>query len=119
MTKMVKTVAEAYGGQAEIDIFDTTDITYNDPELTASLIPTLNNVLGEENVILSKAVTGAEDFSYFQSEVPGFYFFLGGMSKNSTEAYPHHTPDFFIDESGLIFGVKSMTEITLNYLNAR
>lgn len=118
MTKMVKTVAEAYGGQAEIEIFDTTDITYNDPELTASLIPTLNRVLGEENVILSKAVTGAEDFSYFQSEVPGFYFFLGGMSKNSTEAYPHHTPDFVIDESGLIFGVKSMTEITLNYLNA-
>ena len=53
------------------------------------------------------AITGAEDFSFFQQEVPGFFFFLGGKPKGvlSSEAAPHHAPDFYIDESGLKLGM--------------
>ena len=62
------------------------------------MLPTLQKLAGEENVILTKATTGGEDFSYFQEEVPGFYFFLGGMTPGNTTPYPHHTPDFQIDD---------------------
>ena len=117
MMEMVPTIAKAYGGEATIEIRDATDITYNDPKLVSSMLPTLKRVAGEDNVQEQKAITGAEDFSYFQREVPGFFFFLGGMTPGNTESYPHHTPDFIIDDSGLLLGVRALTEMSLDYLN--
>lgn len=117
MMDMVPTIAKAYGGEATIEIRDATDITYNDPKLVSAMLPTLERVAGEDNVQEQKAITGAEDFSYFQREVPGFFFFLGGMTPGNTKPFPHHTPDFFIDDSGLILGVKALTELSLDYLN--
>ena len=116
MTDMVATIAKAYGGEATIDFQNNTAITFNDPALTKKMLPTLKNVAGAENVNLMKATTGGEDFSFFQEKVPGFYFFLGGMPKGG-ESTRHHTPDFFIDESGLLLGVKTMTQLTFDYLN--
>ena len=116
MHELAKGIAEAYGGTADLEIQDFISITNNDPGLVNALLPTLERVAGKDQVLLSKATTGAEDFSYFQEEVPGFYFFLGGMTPGSTGSFPHHTPDFKIDESGLLLGVKAMTEISLDYL---
>jgi amidohydrolase len=81
------------------------------------MLPSLKMQAGEENVIIMKATTGGEDFSFFQEVVPGFYFFLGGMTPGNTEAFPHHTPDFKIDESGLLLGVKALTNMAIDYLN--
>jgi amidohydrolase len=117
MMEMVPAIAKAYGGDATIEIRDATDITFNDPNLVSAMLPTLSRVAGGENVQEQKAITGAEDFSYFQKEVPGFFFFLGGMTPGNAEPFPHHTPDFFIDDSGLLLGVKALTELSLDYLN--
>ena len=117
MQEMVPAIAKAYGGDATIEISTGTAITYNDPELTAMMVPSLEKAAGKENVLVHKAITGAEDFSYFQEKVPGLYFFLGGMTPGNTESFPHHTPDFKIDDSGLLLGVKAMTQVTLDYLN--
>lgn len=117
MHEMVPNIAKAYGGEAIIEIKDATDITYNDPDLVRQMLPTLERVAGDENVQSQKAVTIAEDFSYFQREVPGFFFFLGGMTPGNVGSFPHHTPDFLIDESGLLLGVKALTEMSMDYLN--
>ncbi|WGK66376.1 amidohydrolase [Flavobacteriaceae bacterium YJPT1-3] len=118
MTEMTQTLAKAYGGSATIEFQNNTSITYNDLALTEQMIPTLKAVAGQQKVELVKATTGGEDFSYFQEKVPGFYFFLGGMTPGNQEAYPHHTPDFFIDEDGLLLGVKTLSQIAVDYLNA-
>jgi amidohydrolase len=118
MVEMVTTIAKAYGGEATCEIKDATDITYNNPELVEQMLPTIKRVAGDANVQTQKAITGAEDFSYFQREAPGFFFFLGGMTPGSTESYPHHTPDFLIDDSGLLLGVRALTEMSLDYLNS-
>ncbi len=114
----VSTIAEAFGGSATIEFSTTAPLTFNDPELTVNSLPVLNNVIGQENVLLIDAITGAEDFSYFQKKIPGFYFFVGGKPLNvkPEDAADHHTPDFFIDESGLIVGVQSFVNLTLEYL---
>ncbi len=117
MKEMVPAIARAYGGDATIEIKDATDITYNDPALVEQMLPTMRRIAGDTNTQTQKAVTGAEDFSYFQREVPGFFFFLGGMTPGTTESFPHHTPDFLIDDSGLLLGVKTLTEMSLDYLN--
>ena len=117
MKEMVPDIARTYGGTATIEIKSNTDITFNNPELVTQMLPTLNRVAGKENVQIQKAVTGGEDFSYFQNEVPGFFFFLGGMTPGNTASFPHHTPDFSIDENGMILGVKALTEMSLDFLN--
>ncbi len=118
MTEMARDIAKAYGGSATIEWQNSTVITYNDPALTAQMLPSLQLVAGKDNVVIMKATTGGEDFSYFQEIVPGFYFFLGGMTPGNATPSSHHTPDFIIDEDGLLLGVKAMTQISLDYLNA-
>jgi len=116
MEEMVPAIAAAYRTEATIDIAKGYPITYNDPALTAQMLPSMEQAAGKENVHLIKAITGAEDFSFFAKEVPGLYFFLGGKTPGSKEAFPHHTPDFFIDESGLLLGVKTFVQMTNDYL---
>ena len=117
MKEMVPAIAKAYRAEATITIDEGYPITYNDPELTAQMLPSLQKAAGADNVFDIKAITGAEDFSFFQKEIPGLYFFLGGKTPGETEAFPHHTPDFYIDESGLLLGVKSFIQLSLDYLN--
>ena len=117
MKEMAATIAKAYGGSATVEFQNNTAITYNDPALVEQMLPTIKRVAGEDQVQLMKATTGGEDFSFFQEVIPGFYFFLGGMTPGNTEAFPHHTPDFKIDDNGLLLGVKTLTHITFDYLN--
>ena len=117
MREMVADIAKAYRAEATIYIDEGYPITYNDPTLTSQMVPSLEKAAGKDNVIVMKAITGAEDFSFFQQKIPGLYFFLGGMTKGNTEPFPHHTPDFFIDESGMLLGVKAFIQLSLDYLN--
>jgi len=117
MGEMVPAIAKAYGGNATLEVRNNTSITFNDVALTSQMLPTLQNVAGSQNVQLMKPTTGGEDFSFFQEEVPGLFFFLGGQPAGSAEPAPHHTPDFFIDESGMLLGVKVMSQLALDYLN--
>ena len=121
MKKRVPAIAKAFGGDAIIEINEGLPITYNDVKLTAKMLPSLQKSAGKENVHLVDAVTGAEDFSYFQKKVPGLYFFLGGkpLDVKPEDAASHHTPDFFIDESGLKLGVTTFVNLTLDYLNKK
>ena len=118
MYAMVPQIAAAYGGTATITIDKTAALTYNDEALTQMMVPTLERTVGASNVHLIKAITGAEDFSYFQQKVPGLYFFLGGMdpAMNPADAPSHHTPDFVVQDEGMIHGVKVMVNLALDYL---
>ncbi|HBK71236.1 MAG TPA: amidohydrolase [Flavobacteriaceae bacterium] len=121
MMKRVPAIAKAFGGDATIEINEGLPITYNDLKLTAKMLPSLQKSAGKENVHLIDAVTGAEDFSFFQKKVPGLYFFLGGkpLDVKPADAASHHTPDFFIDESGLKLGVTTFINLTLDYMNKK
>ena len=118
LNTLVPSIAEAYGGKATVKIQDGAPITFNDPKLTNQMVPTIERVLGKENVEFIDAVTGAEDFSYFQLKIPGFYFFLGGTPLNTPEADApsHHTPEFFVDDSALEYGVNVLTAMAKDYL---
>ena len=109
-------IAEAGGATAEVDITIGYPVTFNNPELTAKMLPSLEKVAGENNVRVVKASTGAEDFSFFAQKVPGLFFFLGGKPKgiDPLDAPSHHTPDFYIDESGFGLGVRALVQLVLD-----
>jgi metal-dependent amidase/aminoacylase/carboxypeptidase family protein len=85
------------------------------------MLPTLQQTAGADNVMLRPPVTGAEDFSFYEEKVPGIFFFLGGMPKggNPQTAPSHHTPDFYIDESGFSLGVKALCNLALDYMDEK
>ena len=118
MHRTVKHTAKSFGAEAILTIYDGYPVTYNDPDLTAMMSPTLERVAGRENTHVVNAITGAEDFSFFQREIPGLYFFIGGMpaDMNPADAAPHHTPDFYIDEEGMKTGVRAMANVAVDYL---
>ncbi len=118
--KIATHVASSMDAKVDIDIpmSNAYPVTYNTPALVQQMLPTLHAQAGENNVVLIDAITGAEDFSFFAQEVPGFYFFIGGKAKGvkTKDAPAHHTPEFYIDESGMKLGVKSLANMALDYL---
>ena len=118
LEEIVHNVAKSNNIESKITYLVSYPITFNDPYLYEEILPTLERVNGKRNVHLMKAITGAEDFSYFQEKVPGTYFFIGGQKPGvdlSTVA-PHHTPDFYVDDSAISTGIRSMIGLTLDYI---
>ena len=113
-------IAEASGATAQVKIERGVPVTYNSLELTQAMGPTLKRVAGEDNVLVTRAVTGSEDFSFFANKIPGLFLFLGGMPKgmNPADSAPHHTPDFYVDDSGMKLGVRLLANLTMDYMNA-
>jgi len=110
-------IAEANGTTAEVIIENKTLVTYNNPTLVEKMLPSLQKAAGKEHVRAMNWVTGAEDFSFFGDKVPAFFFYLGGMKvgEDPTKAPPHHTPDFYIDDSRLDVGIKAFCQIVFDY----
>lgn len=114
-------IAEASGATATVTIDTKTLVTYNTPELVKKMIPSLESAAGTGNVKEREWVTGAEDFSYYGTKAPSFFFYLGGMPKGQDPktAPPHHTADFYIDDSGLKTGIKAFCSLVIDYMNMK
>ena len=110
-------IAESMGATAEVSIDTKTLVTYNTPELVAQMLPSLEKAIGKENVYATEWTTGAEDFSYYRLKAPAFFFNVGGMPKGKTakESAPHHTPDFYVDDSRLDVGIKAFCNIVFDF----
>ena len=118
--RIVTQVAHSQGATATVEIDPGVPVTYNHAELTSQLRPTLEAVYGSDNVSLPPLITGAEDFSFFQEQVPGFFFFIGGRPNDvpAKMAIPNHSPFFYVDESALPLGVHAMSRLAVDYLRA-
>ncbi len=111
-------IAEAHGATAEVTIDVMYPATINNAALTQAMIPSLVKAVGADKVTEISPVTMAEDFSFFQQQVPGLFFFLGAYpSEMKLQRQPtHHTADFMLDEKALIQGVKALTLLTTDYM---
>ncbi len=121
INQIVTKTAEANNVEAVLELPYSSHypVTSNDPALTAKMLPSLEQSAGAENVILVPAETGAEDFSFFANAVPGLYFYLGGMPRgmDPKTSAPHHTPDFYLEESGFVTGVNAMVNLVFDYMD--
>lgn len=115
----IEKIAESAGASVEIAIEEGYPITRNEAALTARMMPTLERVAGTGRVPLANPVLGAEDFAFYQEKIPGLFYFVGTRPKgvSAEEAPSNHSPKFFVDESGLELGVRSLIHLTLDYLN--
>lgn len=114
-------IAEAGGATAEVTIDSKTLVTYNTPELVRKMVPSLQAAAGTANVTEREWVTGAEDFSYFGTKAPAFFFYLGGMPRGNDPklAPPHHTAEFYVDDEGMKTGIKAFCQLVVDYMNMK
>ena len=114
-------VAAAHGATVVAKVPDTkgNPVTVNDPALTARMLPSLERAAGRNNVVPMDLNMGAEDFSFYAREVPGFFFFVGATPKGQDplKAPSNHSPEFFLDESALDVGLRTMLQVALDYLH--
>lgn len=114
-------VAAAHGATAVAQVPDTVGnpVTVNDPALTTRMVPSLERAVGKDRVRALDLNMGAEDFAYYAKEVPGFFFFVGATpaGQDPATAPSNHSPEFFLDESALDVGLRSMLQVVLDYQN--
>ena len=118
--RIATNVAEGMNATADVKIGVTTDypVTFNNEKLTAAMVPVFESVAGPGRARLMKPETGAEDFAFIAERVPSVYIYIGGRPANVAPeaAADHHTPDFYIDESGFGLGVRALTAMALHYM---
>ena len=112
--------ASASGATATFE-FDAyyNPVTYNNPELTARVLPSLRQVAGATNVKEIPLITGAEDFAYFGEKIPSFFFMVGVTPKGTDvlTAPANHSPLFYLDETAIPLATRAMTAVAVDYLN--
>lgn len=121
INESVVALARSYGVEAEITFKDTALVTGSDPSLLETILPALEQAAPggvRRNALLRGA---AEDFSYFQENIPGVYYILGSTPNFTTkEAAPsNHSDRFDIDERVLAIGVKAHVLSALRFLESR
>lgn len=116
--RTVENIAASAGATADVTIGSGDPVTYNDPDLTARMLPTLERVAGKDNVILAPPKTGGEDFSLFAKKVPGLFINLGCRARGADLAATarNHSPKFMVDESAIPLGIKTMANLAVEYL---
>ncbi len=120
VTRISEMIAAAGGATAKVHIHRWYDVTVNHPGLTEWSVPTLGRMAGEQQVKVIDKVCGAEDFSFYQKEVPGFFYFVGCTppDRDYQTAAPNHSPRFYVDEDCLKIGMKTLSALALDWLAA-
>ena len=118
--KITTMIAESGGAKAHVHIARGYPVTVNDESLTNWAVPVLKRIATEASVGVCPKTCGAEDFAYYQQAVPGMFFFIGCTPRDQDCKFApsNHSPRFYVDESGLKVGVKSLAALALDWLSA-
>ena len=113
-------IAESAGAHGEVSIVKNYDPVVNDEKLTSRMLPVLRRA-ADGRVVQGKLSGASEDFSEFAKVVPGLYVYLGTTpaGQDPATAAPNHSPDFFVDESALVTGTRTLSFLAADFLASR
>src|SRR5262249_23652493 len=113
----VEKIAESAAAKADVTVARLYDATINDDALTLRMLPVLKRA-ADGRVVQAAMITGSEDFSFFARATPGLFVFLGitPRDQDPAKAAPNHSPNFFVDESALVVGTRTLASLAANFL---
>jgi amidohydrolase len=115
MHEILEGITTAGGGSYELIYDRITPSTFNDVALTERMAPTVEGVVGAENVVITDPTMGGEDFAYFANEIPGFFYWLG-TTRPGTTSGGLHTPTYRGDDEAVVVGMRVMSNLIADYL---
>ncbi|MDP2852910.1 MAG: amidohydrolase [Smithellaceae bacterium] len=116
--KTAQMIAKSAGATAKVTVKRAFAVTFNDPALTAKVVPILQKLVSKEDVVEVPLMTSSEDFSFYQEKIPGFFFFMNVKPPNG-DVIPIHSPFFDVDEKALITGVRALSHLAVDFLKAK
>lgn len=120
VTRTAEKIAASAGAKAEVYIGADTGYaaTVNHEALAEEMRDVLERVAGKGKLVTNNLSTGSEDFSFFQKEVPGVFFFLGVTppDQDPAQAAANHSPLFIVHDAALKTGVRGMAQVAAEYL---
>jgi amidohydrolase len=129
MDTTASNIAKAAGASATVRFKDLSKPTsadeysippvVNDAAVTAAALPVFEKLVGKDNVRQISLQTTADDYSFFAQQVPSLYFWIGITPRDrdlQTAAF-NHSPMFYLDEAGMITGVRALLALTTEYLS--
>jgi len=104
--QLARGIAEASGTKIDVQFSTAVNSVVNDPDLTALVERSAEEVLGPESArLIPRSSMGSEDFAAYVERVPGTMFRLG-TAPTSAGSPGLHTPNFDIDERALVIGAE-------------
>jgi len=119
--RTVTEIAAASGATAEVSIAENAVPVVNPPALTARARAAMVRALGETAIVSGQPVMPAEDFAYFQQQIPGVFFFYGvnAPGVEAADAAPNHNPRFFVHEPAMETALRAMLAVAFDRVGAR
>jgi amidohydrolase len=121
ITRTATSIAAASGAEATVTIdAHGGKVTYNDPALVTQMEPALRAAAGDK-LLNSPLIMASEDFADYQQDIPGLFFFLG-VNKEGVgpgQAAANHSPLYFVNESALVPGVRTLATLAVDYLQQK
>ena len=116
---MAEKIAESAGAKADVSIVKIYDTTVNNERLAEWARPVLQRAT-DGRVSPGPLVGASEDFSFFAEATPGLFIFMGitPRDQDPAKAAPNHSPGFFVDESALVIGTRTMASLAVNFLGS-
>ncbi|PWA65624.1 peptidase M20/M25/M40 family protein [Artemisia annua] len=91
--------------------------TINDAGLHKFFQNVAGDVLGVNNVKEMLPFTGAEDFSFYQEVIPGYFYFIGMNNDKNGKPASLHSPFFQLNEDVLPYGAAMQATLAATYLS--
>jgi len=106
MEQLVQGVTAGFGATYSFEYVNGYRATVNDAGVTDTLREVVCSVLGDQALVEAKPTMGGEDFSAYLTKAPGAFILIGCRNEELGITFPHHHPQFSIDEQALHHGVK-------------
>ncbi|WVZ24834.1 hypothetical protein V8G54_003378 [Vigna mungo] len=91
-------------------------VTINDGDLHEHFRSVAGNLLGVNKVNNMQPLMGAEDFSFYQEVIPGYFFMVGMQNASHEKLEQVHSPYFKVNEDVLPYGAALHASLAVSYL---
>ena len=113
--RIAKEIADEHGVQIDVRFAEGYPVLENDKDLTGKAVLLSKDLLGGDNVEKFDLRMSSDDFAFFASAFPSVYYRVG-VSRKGEKTRMLHSPDFDIDEQGMVTGVANMIWLAMNFL---
>ena len=110
-------VCKAMGGSCELEIKRGYPVLVNEPKLTARVKSSMEEYMGQENVVPLDIWMAAEDFAFYSHQADACFYRLGTRNEKKGITSSVHTSTFDIDERAIETGTGLMAYLALQQLN--
>ncbi len=106
LESLAKSIAEALGGSAELNLLLSHPPVINDAGVVKQIRSVATDLVGPSRLLNAPPLMVGEDMGEVLSRVPGALALLGAGNPEIGADHPHHHPSFAIDERVLPIGVE-------------